>query len=133
MSNSRISGEDQPDGDLRSLMAAHRLRVGEVAAASGVSSSSVVRLRSRQSAGLSESTVRRIAAGVSDLAQLDPDEVYLGLLGSLGRDGARRQGDFGLRGSAELVRHYQRMNATGRRIILEQAKLLARVLPDSES
>jgi predicted transcriptional regulator len=112
------------------LMDEHRLRVAEVANAAGVSISSVLRVRATSGRlPVRPATMRRIADAVSDLAHLDPDETFRGLLADAGEAPTTRQADLGIRGAAELARQYQRMSPLGRHLLLEQARILARELP----
>lgn len=118
--------------NLRDLMSEHRLTVGEVAEAAGVSRRSITRLRNERGPETIRprpQTVRRVADALSDLTHLDADEIYRDLMTDYGLEGEIRQGDLGTRGAAELVSRYRAMNPIGRHILLEHARLLARELP----
>jgi len=114
-------------------MAHHRLTVSEVSSLAGVSRRSLSRLRAANgSARPRAQTLRRIAEALGELAHLDADEVYDDLLAATGQESEIRQVEMSIRGAAELARHFQAMSPLGRHLLLEQARLLARALPDSD-
>jgi len=119
---------------LRRFMEMHRLKVAEVASVAGVSARSVARVRAERSDSLGgapgTATLHRIADALEELTHIDSAEVYVELMREAGRGDEVRQADLGLRGAAELARHYQRMSPVARHLLLEQARLLARELPD---
>jgi transcriptional regulator with XRE-family HTH domain len=129
--------KDQPPEDkafLRHFMSAHRLRVAEVAEYAGVSARTISRLRhgdfhDHQGAPRA-ATLQRIADGIEALTHVDSTEIFVGLMRSAGRADEVRQVDLGVRGSAELARHYLRMSPLARHLLLEWARLLATEMPD---
>jgi transcriptional regulator with XRE-family HTH domain len=126
---------DEPKTFLRQFMTEHRLPVVEVATAAGVSPRSVSRLRGTLVADAAiprTSTIQRVADALSRLTQVDADEIFAGLMTAAGRGAEVLQADFGLCGVAELTRYYQEMSPLARHLLLEQARLLARELPDTE-
>ena len=116
---------------VRGLMSDYRLTIAEVAAAAGVSLSSVARLRTYRPGQrpFRPSTIRRVADALGDLTHRDPDEILRDILTATGQESAVKQSNLGIRGAAELARHYQTMNALGRHLLLEHARLLAKELP----
>jgi hypothetical protein len=116
---------------IRDLMSASRLTVSEVAATAGVSRTSVSRLRSFRAGQqcFRPATIRRIADALGDLTRRDPDEIYRELIPATGAEPSATQADMGIRGAAELARHYRDMNALGRHLLLEHARLLSKELP----
>ena len=113
-------------------MSVHRLSAKEVAESARVSASSLTRYRRLEGPGCipRPQTLRRLADALGDLSHADAEEIYQDLMRASGQVARLAQGDLGVRGAAELVSHYQRMNALGRHLLLEQARLLARELPD---
>gem|GEM_PF-4582151 len=119
-------------GTVRTIMSQYRLTIGEVATASGISARSLIRMR-QDGAGKKPrpTTLRRVAEAISDLTQLDSDELFRDLMTASGQEGRIRQGELVTRGAAELINHYQSMNPLGRRLLLQHARLLARELPEN--
>lgn len=120
---------------VRELMERHRLTNVELARAAGISPSSVDRLR--RPAGPQNvpraRTLRRIADALGELARMDADEIYHELLVATGQRRGAQQGALAVRGMAELSHLYHDMAPTGRKILLQQARILARELPADSS
>jgi transcriptional regulator with XRE-family HTH domain len=129
-------GEGSEDREyVRRLMSGYRLTIAEVAALAGVSPRSVARLRAFRPGqrAFRPSTLRRVADALGDLTHRDPDEILRDILSATGQESCVKQSDLGIRGAAELARHYQGMNALGRHLLLEHARLLANELPADPS
>lgn len=119
---------------IRQVMSIHRLSAKEVAESARVSVSSLTRYRRLEGAECTPrpQTLRRLADALGDLSHADAEEIYHDLMHASGQASRLSQGDLGIRGAAELVSNYQRMNTIGRHLLLEQARLLARELPDRD-
>lgn len=130
--DSKSPSEAGVGGVLKRFMKSHRLSVEEVAGAARISPRSMTRLRRADVSTYNPrpTTLRRLADALGTLTHVDADEIFRDLMLASGQEARLAQGDLGIRGATELVTHYQRMSAVGRHLLLEQARLLARELPD---